>query len=150
MEEFYTLKDSFESKSEDKWFYKNLKEKDPELYSDPEVVLNIFPQNTEPHVETNTNSLKTGLSSSDLSIVFLFCQTLMSIIELLISKTIGLAVLISICILILFFMVFYYYNEIISDRYDVAITRKDYMCLVKEYFYADLLYLVSFMFIFFA
>ncbi len=150
-EEFYTLKDYFDSKSEDEWFYKNLKEKNPELYSDPETVFNIFPQNTETHTDTNTKFIiKNGASSSVFSAVFLSFQTLRAIVELIITKTDSLGIFLSICIAILFITFLHYYNKTISDRYDVAITRKDYLCFVKEYFYADLLYLISIIYIFFA
>ncbi len=150
-EEFYTLKDSFELKSEDKWFYRNLKEKNPELYSDPEVVFNIFPQNTEIHTDTNTKFIiKNSTSNTEFTLIFLSFQALMSIVELIALKTNGIAIFLSICIVILFITAFHYFNKPISDTYNVAITRKEYSYFVKGYFYADLLYLISVIYIFFA
>ena len=150
-EEFYTLKDSFESKSEDKWFYRNLKEKNPELYSDPEAVFNIFPQNTETHTDTNTKFIiKNSTSNTEFTLIFLSFQALMSIVELIALKTNGIAIFLSICIVILFITAFHYYNKPISDTYNVAITRKEYSYFVKGYFYADLLYLISVIYVFFA
>ena len=150
-EEFYTLKDSFESKSEDKWFYRNLKEKNPELYSDPEAVFNIFPQNTETHTDTNTKFIiKNSTSNTEFTLIFLSFQALMSIVELIALKTNGIAIFLSICIVILFITAFHYYNKPISDTYNVAITRKEYSYFVKGYFYADLLYLISIIYVFFA
>ena len=150
-EEFYTLKDSFESKSEDKWFYRNLKEKNPELYSDPEVVFNIFPQNTETHTDTNTKFIiKNSTSNTEFTLIFLSFQALMSIVELIALNTNGIAIFLSICIVILFITAFHYFNKPISDTYNVAITRKEYSYFVKGYFYADLLYLISVIYIFFA
>lgn len=150
-EEFYTLKDSFESKSEDKWFYRNLKEKNPELYSDPEAVFNIFPQNTETHTDTNTKFIiKNSTSNTEFTLIFLSFQALMSIVELIALKTNGIAIFLSICIVILFITAFHYYNKTISDTYNVAITRKEYSYFVKGYFYADLLYLISIIYVFFA
>lgn len=150
-EEFYTLKDSFESKSEEKWFYRNLKEKNPELYSDPEAVFNIFPQNTETHTDTNTKFIiKNSTSNTEFTLIFLSFQALMSIVELIALKTNGIAIFLSICIVILFITAFHYYNKPISDTYNVAITRKEYSYFVKGYFYADLLYLISVIYVFFA
>ena len=148
-EEFYTLKDCFESKSEDKWFYKNLREKDPELYSDPEVVLNIFPKSTENDKETNTKFI-IKKDKRSISFLLLFIQMLISNLVLSVTSPIRETVSCTIMMVIIFFIITYYNVCNISDKYYTAFTRKDYNYLVKEIFYSDILYLFSLIFIFFA
>lgn len=148
-EEFYTLKDSFESKSEDKWFYENLRKKDPELYSDPEVVLNIFPKSTENDKETNTKFIIKNDKRS-VSFLLLFIQMVISNIVLAITAPTRGTVSCTIMMVIIFFIITYYNGCNISDKYYTAFTRKDYNYLVKEIFYSDILYLFSLIFIFFA
>ena len=150
-EEFHALKNSFDSKSEGNWFYKNLREKNPELYSDPKVVSNIFTQSTEPDKGTDTKFIiKESLSDPSFAMIFLFFQSIVSISVLISTKPAFLAFFFSVCLAILFFKAIHYNSKSISDIYDTAFTRKDYLYLVKEYFYADLLCLLNIIFIFFA
>ena len=148
--EFNTLKESFESKSEDKWFNMNLKEKNPELYSDPEVVSNIFPKDTENDKGISTRFIvKNNAGSSNILYIFLFIHVIISTLVITGINDGHILSMPTIILAISFLIYSTFFSEIISDKYGTIISRKDYINLVKEYLFADITYIISFIFIFF-
>ncbi len=149
-EEFYALSNHFELKSEDIWFNKNLKEKNPELYSDPEFVTNIFPKDEKSEEERKkTFIINTDTMTIEIYLVFLFLQSIITI--LVVSNTSN--VFFTTCIVpflaALFFAAIYHSNKILSSIYETLISRKDYIHLIKECLYANILYLTNIIFIYF-
>lgn len=140
-DQFSELMEAFDSQRQDQWFNKNLKEKDPQLYSDPEEIHNIFPKQENASGKLfNTNYEKTTISF----IIPILLHCFYSIIITLCSNISTFAKLMEIIVMCALLVMTMAYS--LSNSYSFSLSSKVYLKALKGIGCANILYMSNILF----
>lgn len=140
-EEYTKLADSFVSCSQERWFRENLEMKNPNEYSDPNVVVNIFPANDN---GTNNKYAVRDVFSPIVALVFFLFFIIFFSLFLNFTRYHCLDTL---CMGILFFVYIYLISRIVSFKYNTVISVNDIKKILIALFWGEIQFLLSVFFL---